>query len=434
MEILNDNYCSWLKDLEPRKNIKILKTNIQTDWLIIGAGYTGLSAARKLSQIHRNQKIILVDAQLAGEGASGRNSGYLVDSTLNDGFTSNKDLENYKKKTDIYALGIKTVKNFINKYQVECEWNESGKYFASSNFKDKITLTNFSHNLSKLGFENSLLDEKDLSKRLGTNFYKTALYTKGGILLNPGKLSRSMVNALGYNVELYENSPLLNWSRSKDFVICNFQNSQIKTKKIIFATNGFLKSLGIKSNYNFPLTLTASMTRPLNKKEYSDIGNPKEWGVLSVRPMGATVRMTNDKRILIRNTAEVLNPFQMTKTELDKRVVFHKIGIKKRFPQLPNDIIESSWSGVVSRTRNSSQIFEKLDDNVFVAGCYNGSGIGVGTLFGEQIAIKASNETSEEIKIIEKKKKPTWLPPTSFLDIGVKTRLMFERLRSRSDI
>jgi glycine/D-amino acid oxidase-like deaminating enzyme len=124
----------------------------------------------------------------------------------------------------------------------------------------------------------------------------------------------------------------------------------------------------------------------------------------------------------------------MSKMELDKRAAIQKIGIKKRFPQLPNDIIESTWSGVVSRSRNSSQIFEKLDDNVFVAGCYNGSGIGVGTLFGEQIAIKAANETSEEIKIIEKKKKPKWLPPTFFLDIGVKTRLMYERLRSRSDI
>ena len=46
-------------------------------------------------------------------------------------------------------------------------------------------------------------------------------------------------------------------------VICKFKNGSIKTKKIIFATNGFLKSLGIKSNYNFPITLTASMTRPL---------------------------------------------------------------------------------------------------------------------------------------------------------------------------
>ena len=168
--------------------------------------------------------------------------------------------------------------------------------------------------------------------------------------------------------------------------------------------------------------------------EYANIGTPKEWGLLSVRPMGATVRMTKNRRILIRNTAEVLNPFQMSKLELEKRTQIQRIGIKKRFPQLPNDIIESSWSGIVSRTRNSSQIFERIDDNIFVAGCYNGSGIGVGTLFGEQIAIKASGETSEEIKIIEQKKNPTWLPPEPFLNIGVKTRLMYERLRSRSDI
>jgi glycine/D-amino acid oxidase-like deaminating enzyme len=208
----------------------------------------------------------------------------------------------------------------------------------------------------------------------------------------------------------------------------------IKTKKIIFATNGFLKSLGIKKNYNFPLTLTASMTRPLNSKEYSDIGSPKEWGVLPVRPMGATVRLTNDKRILIRNTVELTNSFQMKKVELDKRVVNHRIGIKKRFPQLPDDIIESSWSGIVSRTRNSSQIFEKLDDNVFVAGCYNGSGIGVGTLFGEQIAIKACNEISQEIKIIEQKKNPTYLPPKQILDIAIKIRLFYERLKAKSEI
>ena len=124
----------------------------------------------------------------------------------------------------------------------------------------------------------------------------------------------------------------------------------------------------------------------------------------------------------------------MTKMELDKRADIQRIGIKKRFPQLPNDIIESTWSGVVSRSRNSSQIFEKLDDNVFVAGCYNGSGIGVGTLFGEQIAIKASNETSEEINVIEQKKDPTRLPPKPFLELGVKTRLTYERFRARTEI
>ena len=98
MNLVNDKSCSWINDLSIRSNIKILNKNENCEWLIIGAGYTGLSPARKLGQIYPNQKILLVDAQLAGEGASSRNSGYLVDTTLNDGFTSNKELDNYKKK------------------------------------------------------------------------------------------------------------------------------------------------------------------------------------------------------------------------------------------------------------------------------------------------------------------------------------------------
>ena len=434
MELINDNQCSWINDLNSRGNIKYLSTNLNCEWLIIGAGYTGLSAARKLGQLHPNQKIILVDAQLAGEGASSRNSGYLVDTTLNDGFTSNKELENYKKKTDIYKLGINVVKRFIKEHQVDCDWNECGKYFASSREDDKKILENFSETLSKLGFEQNILFNKDLTKRLGTNFYKIALYTEGGILLHPGKLVRAMIDTLPGNIDLYENSSLLNWKKFNGEINCNFKNGSIKTKKIIFATNGFLKSLGIKPNYNFPITLTASMTRSLTDEEFKSIGEPREWGVLPVRPMGATIRMTKDRRILIRNTAEVHNPYKMTKSELDKRSIKQKIGIKKRFPQLPKDIIQSSWSGVVSRTRNSSQIFEKIDNNVFAAGCYNGSGIGVGTLFGEQIAIKASEENTKEIETIEARNKPTRLPPQSFLNLGVKIRLMYERLRAVKDI
>ena len=434
MEVTNDNGCSWIKDLIPRTNIKTLQSNEDCEWLVIGAGYTGLSAARKLGQLYPNQKIIIVDAQLAGEGASSRNSGYLVDTTLNDGFTSNKELDNYKKKADIYNLGINTVKKFINEYQVDCDWNECGKYFASSKKEDVKILRNFSDTLTKLGFEHNLLSNNELSKRLGTNFYNIALHTKGGILLHPGKLVRAMVDVLPKNVSLFENSSLLSWNKTKDIISCEFKNGKINTKKIIFATNGFLKSLGIKSNYNFPITLTASMTRTLTDEEFASIGQPKEWGVLPVRPMGATIRMTKDKRILIRNTAEVHNPFKMKKSDLKKRSINQRIGIKKRFPKLPEDIIQSSWSGVVSRTRNSSQIFEKIDNNIFAAGCYNGSGIGVGTLFGEQIAIKASNENSKEIATIESRNKPTILPPETFLNLGVKARLIYERFRAKSDL
>jgi len=434
MHLVNDNTCGWLNQLPTRINIKTINNNENCEWLIIGAGYTGLSAARKLGELHPNQRIIIVDAQLAGEGASGRNSGYLVDTTLNDGFTSSKKLNKYKKKAEIYNLGIKSVKKFVKEYQVDCDWNESGKYFASSKLEDEIILKNFSETLSKLGFKYNLFYKEELKKKLGTNFYNVAMYTKGGVLLHPGKLIRGMIDSLPNNVELYENSSLLEWEKNKDVIFCKFKNSNVTSKKIIFCTNGFLRSLGIRTNYNFPLTLTASMTRSLSDEEFKSIGEPQEWGVLPVRPMGATIRMTKDRKILIRNTAEFFNPFKMTEAELKKRSIKQYSGIKKRFPHLPNDIIESSWSGVVSRTRNSSQIFDQIDDNIFAAGCYNGSGIGVGTLFGEQIAIKASNEHSAVIEVIESRVKPSLLPPQPLLNIGVKARLIYERFKAASDI
>ena len=434
MNLVNDNGCGWLNQLPKRINIKTLNKDLISDYLIIGAGYTGLSTARKLSEIDNKKKIIIVDAQLAGEGGSSRNSGYLVDTTLNDGFTSNKDIDAYKKKVKIYDLGIKAVKKYIKEYQVDCDWNECGKYFASSKLEDEKKAKSFSSLLNDLNYENKILFKDDLKKKLGTSFYNVAVFTKGGILLNPGKLIRSMIDTLPENVDLFEKTQLLGWSKINDKIICQFKNNQIQSKKIIFCTNGFLRSLNVKKNYSFPITLTASMTRPLNNEEFKNMGSPKEWGVLPIRPMGATIRLTKDKRILIRNTAELTNPNSMNLKDLSRRVETHKLGIKKRFPNLPENLIQYSWSGVVCRSGNSSQIFEKIDDQTYVAGCYNGSGIGAGTLFGEQVAIMASNQQSDEISQIQERKKPNWLPPQPFLNIGIYSRLAYERFRAKSEI
>jgi len=434
MSLVNDQTCGWINNLPKRLLVKSLTSDTECDFLVIGAGFTGLSAARKLGQIYRNKKIIIVDAEMAGEGASSRNSGYLVDTTLNDGFISNKEIKTYNKKVKIYDQGIKSVKNFIREHHVDCDWNECGKFFATSNLKDEKTIKKFSDLLSSLNFKNEIYYKKDLKKSIGTDFYELAIYTYGGVLLNPAKLARSMIDTLPENVILYENTPLIKWKKLNNKVHCNFNANTIVTEKIIFCTNGFLSSQGIKSRYNFPITLTASMTRSLTNDEFQSIGEPNEWGVLPVRPMGATIRMTKDKRFLIRNTAEVRNLKSMSKKDLNERVSLHIKGLIKRFPELPNNLIDSSWSGIVCRSGNGSQIFEKINNNIFAAGCYNGSGIGVGTLFGEQIALMASNQDSKEISIIEERIKPIWLPPQPFLNIGISTRLFYERIKANNEI
>ena len=101
-------------------------------------------------------------------------------------------------------MGIEAVKKYIKQYQVDCDWNESGKYFASSLSKDLKKLEKFKKLLDKLNFKNEIFDETQLENRLGTKFYKTGIYTNGGVLLHPAKLVRAMIDVLPKSVELLE--------------------------------------------------------------------------------------------------------------------------------------------------------------------------------------------------------------------------------------
>ena len=69
-------------------------------------------------------------------------------------------------------------------------------------------------------------------------------------------------------------------------LIVTLKMEKLKLKKIIFATNGFLKSLGIKSNYNFPITLTASMTRTLTEEEFKIYWSTKRMGCFTCKTDG----------------------------------------------------------------------------------------------------------------------------------------------------
>ena len=80
------------------KNFPSLNEDINTDWLVIGGGLTGLSALNQLKKYNITDKVIMVDAGKIGQGSSSRNSGFLVDSTLNNGATTISNIKDYKQK------------------------------------------------------------------------------------------------------------------------------------------------------------------------------------------------------------------------------------------------------------------------------------------------------------------------------------------------
>ena len=430
---INDQTCGWLKGIPLRPARSPLTKALAADWVIVGAGYTGLSAARVLSQLRPNDRIVIIDACKAGEGASSRNSGYLVDSTLNDGHLSDSGLESFLSKYRLNKLGKECVRDFVNYHRIDCDWNECGKFHATALEQNEDKLHQFSSTLTNCGIAHDVMTGHSLSRRLGTHFYRAAVYTNGGVLLHPAKLARGMIEHLPFSVDLFENTPVMNWHRrNKKYEIIT-PRGRLLTDNILFCTNGFLSSMGIKTDRAFPLTLTASFTRPLNDQEFSAIGSPDEWGVLSAQAMGATVRLTQDRRIMIRNTAEALKPINMTEVELAKRKKTHLVGLLKRFPFLESNCITHTWSGVTAVSQNNMNILDRIGKGLFVAGCYNGGGIGLATLFGEQLAYKAVGESTRLLEEIEAREKPTRFPPQPFLRWGVKTRLMKDRISASKE-
>ena len=75
----NPGVSGWYAILPEPEPERILQEDITVDWLVIGAGFAGLAAARRLSQLRENESIVLLDSIRIGEGSSGRNSGFMID-------------------------------------------------------------------------------------------------------------------------------------------------------------------------------------------------------------------------------------------------------------------------------------------------------------------------------------------------------------------
>jgi len=431
----NDEGCGWIKQLPPRRARPALSGKQHADWVVLGSGFTGLAAARRLALLHPQARIVVLEAERAGEGSSARNSGFLVDSTLNEGHYSAAGLEIYQRKYQIKRAGVLAVRRLVDDLGINCDLEAKGKIHCTAVKSHEKKILNFSKLLTEMDLNHNILEGKELRQRLGSSYYRLGLWTEGGVMLQPAKLARGMLEKLPQQVELFENSPVINWSKlsSSEGYQLSTPEGQLNCGKLIVAVNGFMTNCGVKPNRSFSLTLTASMTRPLTDAEDDAIGRPEAWGVLSAQSMGATVRLTKDRRILMRNTAEIWPEQNMSGPDLELRKAKHLNGIKRRFPQLGDDIIESTWSGTICLSGNNANVFSELDNGMFAAGCYNASGIGLGVLFGTEIANLASEKMTDEIRMIQTNSDPMLLPPQPFLRWGVGLRLLRDRYFARHE-
>ncbi|MCI5097261.1 MAG: FAD-binding oxidoreductase [Rhodobacteraceae bacterium] len=426
--------CGWSALAGTPPAYPSLTTDQTADYAIIGTGFTGLSAARRLAEHFPDARIALIDGKKVAGGASARNSGFAVanESPGHAQLDTPTGLASYMTMNRIDHAGVDLLRKLVSAHDIDCQWENTGSIHAARDPAHFDKLRHHAESFAKLGVDARLIDGAELATRLGTPFYGLGVESRGGALLQPAMLAQGLARILPEGVSIFENSPVSGLFRGRDGWDLHCANATLRAKTVIVAVNAFFPRLGLKTNRVFPLALTASLTRPLSETEEQEIGRPDSWGILSPRSLGATMRLTRDRRLLIRNTAEFL-PHGIAEADLPARRAIHMDGLRKRFPFLPDDAIDYTWSGNICISRNAKPVFEESEPGLFLCGGYNASGVSRGTILGQLIADLVADQPSDLLSDALALVKPTRLPPRPFLDVGVNLRLRMERRAARKE-
>ena len=416
----------WAELLPRRVPRAPLQGRRRVPWAVVGAGLTGLACARRLAELHPEDEILLLEAREIGQGASGRNSGFVVATSQFPGEPDVDRLAHYRRINRINRAGLDLLAQQVAAHAIDCQWQREGFIHTAA---DRAALREHAHYrdyLRRLDVEHRVLDGEELFALLGTRLYRAGIRIGDGALVQPAALVRGLADSLPANVSLHECCPVLGIEAGAAPTL-ELESGEAVADRVVVAVNYEAPRVGYLRARILGSTLAGSFTRRLSADERDSLGSLREWGAISLHGGGATLRLTRDGRISIRNTAEYHGSALLSDAELAHRQAVHRVAFDKRFPQLSHVEFEYAWSGVEGISRNGTNFFGRQRENVFLAGGYNGSGVSRGTAFGAAIAEYASGETSALISDCLASAPAAWLPPRPLLDIAaaIKVRQRF---------
>lgn len=417
-----------------------LDNTLVADWLVVGAGFAGLSAARRLAELHPGDSIIVLEASRVASGPAGRNSGFMIDvphdltaSDYSGDTAKDERLIRLNRAGIDYALDAKAAYGMSDE-----ALSMSGKINGA------ITERGVKHNAAYARYLDSLsepfetLNQQQMKSLTGTDCYTHGLFTAGTAMLQPALYIRYLASGIESNrVRIFENTPVIDLQRNGSQWIAKTPQGQVETPRVILGVNGHLESFGFNQRQLMHVYTYGSMTRALSRREISELGGEPNWALTPADALGTTVRRvsgTGGDRLVVRNRATFDPTLKVNAKRIDRVARDHDRSFHYRFPQLKSVPMEYRWGGRLCLSRNNVSVFGEIDNNLFAACCQNGLGTAKGTVSGKLIAELASEHQSDLLNDQLAEDKPTSLPPEPFASIGATAILRWGEFRAGREL
>lgn len=428
----------WNAILPEAEPAKPLEGAVTADWLVIGGGFAGLAAVRRLSQLHPEAKIVLLEAKRIGEGPAGRNSGFMIDLPHD---LSSKDyggaLEKDVRQTRMNRTAIGFAGEMAEAFGLGAEaWQQTGKTNAAASGKGHRHNLDYAAHLEAMGEAHELLDAGAMHDMTGSEYYRSGLYTPGTAMIQPALFVRGLARGLASNrVRICEGSPVTELRRDGDWIAVT-RKGRVTAPKVILAVNGHAESFGQFKGRLLHLFLYASMTRPLTNGENARLG-AERWGLTPADPMGSTVRKisgTGGTRIIMRNRVTYDPSLKVSQGRVARMSRSHDRALAARFPQLAGVEMEYRWGGRLCLSWNGAPALGEVEEGLFSACCQNGLGTARGTLHGMAMAELASGVESDIVEHVMAQGEPSRLPPLPFTYVGANVTMKWGEWKAGAEL
>ncbi|HTN62195.1 MAG TPA: FAD-binding oxidoreductase [Devosia sp.] len=371
----------WEMTSPPAPACPSLETDVDTDVAIIGAGYTGLSAALHLRE--RNIAATVVEGSAIGFGGSGRNAG-----NVNAGLWL-APLDLLTALGDVYGERLLRLLSdapaevfaLAKKYAIDCDPLSVGTLHCGVGAAGLQELTVRTAQWTARGAPVELLDKVETDRRTGTTAYAGSLLDRRAGTIQPLAYARGLADsALSQGAKIFTQSPVIDVVRQGAKWRVMGQNGSVTADWVIVATNAYTSSpFGAVRAELAHLPYFNIATAPLSEAMQARILPGRE-GAWDTKPVMTSFRLDRDGRLILGSVGALRGIANSVHRRWAQRT------ISRLFPYLGAVEFNAEWYGKIGMTNDHLPRFHKFAQNLIGFSGYNGRGIGPGTVFGRTLA------------------------------------------------
>jgi gamma-glutamylputrescine oxidase len=381
MTPIADQHNYYRASANPTANYPALQGAVTTDVCVIGGGVAGCSAALHLAQ--RGLRVILLEAEAIGFGASGRSGGQLL-----PGYSSGQSIlreqlgkDVARQLWDFSAEAVQLSTQLIDTHQIDCDLHH-GHLNVAIKPRQHHELRVYQRELEDQYHYDSLrwLERDELTTWLATERYGAALYDSASAHVHPLNYTLGLARAaVAASATLHEHSRVLNIDGSDTLTIKTAQGS-VTAKQVVLCCNAAGGALSAH---------LAQRIMPVGTY------------IIATEPLGATrAQQLMSHNVAVADTNFILDYFRRSG---DHRLLFGgRVSYSGRdfgdtanatrqrmlqvFPQLRDVRIDYSWGGLLDITLNRAPDFGRLQNNIYYLQGFSGHGMALAGFAGKLVA------------------------------------------------